>query len=198
MSQILVVGEDALCCALSEKLIAAALPSWTLAANPVNTRGITRFVPAIPRYADQAQHVQPVLCVADTDGRCAIDLLAEWVPIHAPTSLIVRLAVTEAESWVLADRSGFAGSFHIPLNKIPAVTDDIADPKRLLLNLVSRSRSRTFRDEMISATDSSKAGTGYNFHLCDFVHSTWDAQNAREHSPSLERALRRLESLGQQ
>ncbi|SEE12364.1 hypothetical protein [Paraburkholderia caballeronis] len=195
MSRILVVGEDALCCALGEKLVAAALPDWRFAAPSIDAKGITKLVPNLPRYAEQAAHVQPVLCIADTDGRCALDLMAAWRPENARQHFILRLAVAEAESWVLADRPGFAEAFQVTMNKLPAILDDEPDPKRLLLTLMAKSRKRIFRDEIVSQTDRNKQGAGYNVHLGKFVRSSWNIRRACDHSPSLNRALRSLQSL---
>ena len=49
MKQILVVGEDALCCALGLKLVAIAMPGWTVSSAPINTRGVTKLLAALPR-----------------------------------------------------------------------------------------------------------------------------------------------------
>ncbi|WP_155627964.1 hypothetical protein [Burkholderia vietnamiensis] len=190
MSQILVVGEDRLCCVLGEQLVAAALPTWKLAGPSIDAGGVTKLVPSFQRYAEQATYVQPVLCIADTDGKCAAELIEAWRPNHAPNGFVIRLAVTEAESWVLADRQGFADAFHISKNKLPSNLDDEPDPKRLLLNLIAKSRKRSFRDDMISQTDRSKPGAGYNVHLSDFVRSHWNIQRAMGHSRSLNRAFR--------
>lgn len=192
----LVVGEDALCCALGERLIAAALPTWRLAGPAIDKKGVTKLVPDLCRYVDQARHVQPVLCVADTDGRCALELLNSWRPSHSPKSFVLRLAVAEAESWLLADRQGFAAAFQVPLNKLPHKSDDIDDPKRLVLSLVARSKKRLFREEVVSRNDTSKPGTGYNLHLRAFVRGQWNPLRARQVSPSLDRALRCLQTLG--
>ena len=43
MTQILVVGEDALCCALGERLVAACLPGWKLAQTSIDTKGVTKL-----------------------------------------------------------------------------------------------------------------------------------------------------------
>lgn len=190
------MGEDALCCALGERLVSAALPNWDLAGPSINTRGVTKLVPALHRYAEQAKYVQPVLCIADTDGRCAVDLIKKWRPEHSPESLVLRLAVTEAESWLLADRKGFAAALKVPVNKVPSDADGIDDPKRLVLKLVAKSKTRLFRDEVVSRSDPAKPGTGYNLHLCAFARAGWDAQRARPASVSLDRALLRLETLG--
>lgn len=195
MKGILVVGEDALCCSLGERLVAAALPGWTLANPPIDTRGVTNLVARPGRYAQQARHVQPVLCIADADRHCAARLVALWLPRSAPGELLLRIAVPEAESWVMADRSGFAAEFRVARNKIPHDLDEIADPKALLLTLAARSAIRRYRDEMVSASSQAKAGAGYNLHLTRFVRDRWDVQAAQQCSGSLRRALSRLKAL---
>jgi len=195
MKRILVVGEDALCCALGERLVGSGLPDWQLAQTSIDTRGVTKLKAALPRYLTQARHVQPVLCIADTDGQCPKQLLADWLshPVHP--SLLLRLAVTEAESWLLADRAGLATAFGIPVNKLPHSPDEVPDPKRLILHLAQRSKRRHIRDEVVSRTDSSRPGSGYNLHLATFVRQQWNIDNAIAHSPSLARAFKRLAGL---
>lgn len=195
MTRILVVGEDALCCALGERLVAACLPGWKLAQASIDTRGVTKLQPALPRYLGFAQHRYPVLCIADSDGRCAVELLTKWLP-QTHERFVLRLAISEAESWVLADRQGFSQALEVPLNKLPQCPDEESDPKRLILNLAKKSKTRLFRDELVSSRDPSKPGTGYNLHLGAFVRGQWDAQRAAQHSPSLARAVRHLERLG--
>lgn len=195
MRRVLVVGEDALCCALGERLVSTCLQGWQLAQTPIDTKGVTKLAAALPRYLEQARHVQPVLCIADTDGRCVAELLSQWLP-RPDARLVLRLAVREAESWVLADREGFAETLAVPLNKLPQAPDEESDPKRLILTLVRRSKKRLLRQEMVSPDDPSKPGSGYNLHLCAFVHQHWNARHAAQRSPSLARALRRLETLG--
>lgn len=195
MSRILIVGEDALCCALGERLVAVCLPHWTLAQPPIDTKGVTKLQPALPRYLGLAQDLHPVLCIADTDGQCAVDLLTKWLP-RGHQRFALRLAITEAESWVLADRQGFSEALEVPLNKLPQRPDEESDPKRLILNLVKKSKARLFRNEMVSSADPSKPGTGYNLHLVAFVRGKWNARRAAQHSPSLARAVQHLERLG--
>jgi hypothetical protein len=196
MSRILIVGEDSLSCALGERLVGVGLPGWQLSGPSIDTKGVTKLVPALRRYVQLATHVNPVLCVADTDGQCALDLITQWLPPSATDRLVLRLAVTEAESWLLADREGFAEALHIPLNKLPTNPDLEPDPKRLLLNLAKKSRTRQIREEVVSNSDPNKQGTGYNLHLAAFVRNGWDARRAAESSTSLDRALRRLQVLG--
>lgn len=195
MPRLLVIGEDLLCCALGERIVERCLPGWTLASPPINTGGITKLRVALPRYAMQARHVQPVFCLADTDGECVVDWLQAWCPFPIPASLVLRLAVHEAESWVLADRTEFSRRMGVPAGKIPQQVDALNDPKSTVLKLIGRSRSRLLRTEMVSASDPMKRGAGYNLHLCRFVRHHWDPETAREGSPSLDRAIRRLQTL---
>lgn len=190
------VGEDVLCCAIGERLAHTVLPGWTLARNSVNTRGITKLVPNLLRYMEQARHVQPVICIADTDGQCPVDLLKGWLDNHADTRFIFRLAVTEVESWLLADRKSLAKFFAVPIGKIPDHPDEISNPKREILALARRSRQRPIRTEVVSPFDPHKPGSGYNLHLVQYVQTHWQALHAAEQSPSLARAILRIRALG--
>ena len=107
MSRVLVVGEDALCCALGERLVAATLPGWSLARESVNTRGITRLVPRLPDFILQARHVQPVICIADSDRGCPVELIGDWMMAGGDERFVLRLAVKEAEGWRLSDAESF-------------------------------------------------------------------------------------------
>lgn len=188
MSRILVIGEDSLCCALGEQLVASILPDWTLAGPAIDTKGVTKLIAALPRYAEQARFVQPVICIADTDGQC----VKQWLEKHSPARLhshfLLRLAVNEAESWLIADQEGFAGALHVDKKKLPLRPDEVIDAKGLVLQVLAKSKLRPIRDEAVSRTDRTRQGPGYNLHLCNFVKSDWSAERARLASPSLARA----------
>lgn len=192
MKQLLVVGEDDLSCALGERLVMDMLPGWSLSAPPINTRGITKLVAAIPRYMQQARYVQPVLCVADTDQKCPVELISQWLPASDEHAFFLRLAVPEAESWVLADREQAARFFGVSIAQIVAQPESLPDPKREVLRLARKSSVRRVRQEVVSQSDINKQGSGYNVHLCGFVRSTWRATRAAEASPSLARAVQKL------
>jgi hypothetical protein len=170
------------------------MPGWIASGEPINTGGITKLLPSIARYVKQAQYVWPVLCVADTDKKCPVELRNEWLPPHAPNSFMFRLAVPEAESWVLADREAFAEFFRVPINKITAEPEKLADAKVELLRLARMSKVRSLKEEVVSATSPVKRGVGYNTHLCALVYKHWDAIRAAERAPSLSRAIERLHS----
>jgi hypothetical protein len=193
MQAMVLVGEDALCCALGQRLIDACL-GWPLAHPAINARGITKLVDSLPRYRQVAQRY-PVLCLADVDRGCAAQLSAKWRTQHAPASFLLRLAVPEAESWVLADMSGFADFLRVTANRLPHHPDNDQDPKRTVLNLARQSKVRALRQEMVSDADPDRPGTGYNHHLCAFVMAGWDPVAAALRSPSLARATNRLSML---
>lgn len=196
MGRILVVGEDALCCALGERLVASCLPAWGMVAPPVDKAGITRLVPELPRYAKFSQNTHAaVLCIADTDRGCAKRLVEKWWPKHAPREFLLRLAVTEAESWALADRVSFAKYFDVPLNRIPDAPDELEDPTRLVLELAAKSRKKVIREEVVNRTVPIRAGSGYNLHLGAFIRGAWRIDDAAARSPSLARAVTRLQAL---
>lgn len=196
MKRILVVGEDALSCALGERLVAQVLPTWSLAKASIDTKGISKLVLALPRYMQQAEHVQPVLCIADTDGQCPVELVSEWLPHGAGERFLFRLAVSEAESWLLSDREALAGFLGVSVAKLPQDPDRVADAKREVLRLAGPSRVRRIRQEVVSSFDSSKPGTGYNAHLCGFVRHHWRAPHAAGRSLSLSKAVDRLADFG--
>lgn len=195
MKSLVLVGEDALCCALGERLVAQTLQGWTLAVAPINTRGVSKLQAALPRYAQQALHVQPVLCIADTDGACPVTLLQQWRPTAATPKLLLRLAVSEAEVWAMADRAAFASAFGVSVANVPRNPESLRDAKREVLALAARSSKRRIREEVPSPQDPSKPGSGYNEHLCDFVRESWRASVAQEQSDSLRRAMRALHHL---
>lgn len=195
MTRIRVVGEDALCCVLGERLVTQVLPGWSLAGESINTRGITRLVPNLPRYQELARHVQPVLCIADTDHRCPVELLRQWSLNRPLQRFILRLAVSEAECWILADRQGTADFFGVALKHVPDRPERLPDAKRAVLRLAGLSRVRPLRQEMVSSTDNNRPGTGYNLHLCQLVSRHWSSSRASASCDSLNRAISRLQRL---
>src|SRR5690606_24924027 len=106
-----VIGEDGLCCSLGERLVLDVM-HWNLPIPPTDTRGVTKLVSQLDRYLGLARRSH-VLCVADSDGKCAVDLLNKWLPSAPPPRFNLRLAVSEAESWLMADRTSFAKFFEV-------------------------------------------------------------------------------------
>jgi len=145
---------------------------------------------------NEASKGMPYLILADLDNReCAPSMIQEWLPVTRNQNLIFRIAVREVESWVLADRKGFAKFLGIAQNKIPENPDELIDPKAQLIHLARASRKRDLREDLIPREGSTaRQGPAYNERLISFVRESWNPEAARLTSPSLERALRSLET----
>lgn len=193
MEHIQLIGEDRLCCALGKKLINEVL-GWPLASEPIDTQGITKLRASIGRYREVAKRF-PVLCIADVDRGCAVRISDELRGTLPPAGFMLRLAVREAESWVLADGDRLAEFFGISPARVPLRPDDELDPKLSVLGLARHAKVGCLRREMISEFNANKPGSGYNFHLSKFVDTHWSPVRAAANSPSLARAVEKLEAL---
>lgn len=193
MNQIYVIGEDVLCCAIGERL-ARDILGWPLAQPVINKRGVTKLVKDMQRHIGLAR-AHAVLCIADTDRGCAKELRGRWLPAHTPERFLLRLAVPMIESWLMADHKALAEFFGVADSVVPRNPDDEPNAKRTMLGLARRSKRRILREEVVSTFDPSKPGTGYNTHLRSYVATNWRLQEAVQRSPSLARAVRRIDAL---
>lgn len=137
----------------------------------------------------------PFIVLTDLDtASCAPELCSSWLSQPKHHNLVFRVAVREAESWVLADRPACSAFLGVAQRTIPTAIDDIADPKKLLTSLARRSRFGTIKREVAPPPGSLRSvGPLYNSHVVRFVREKWDAQRARAMSDSCDRAMRCLE-----
>lgn len=191
MGSVFVIGEDSLCCALGEKLVMGVL-GWSLAQPAVDTKGVTHLQKNLARYTGIAR-LHPVLCLADSDGECVLHMRQHWLPHGAPNGFHLRLAVPEIDSWMMADREALADFFRVPESRIPNKPDELQDAKQAVLNLARQSKQRCIRGEVV--TRNNTQGVGYNVHMREFVSNHWRPHVAKASSPSLARAIRRLDEL---
>jgi hypothetical protein len=187
--------EDALSAALVRRIAAHAI-GGDVDLRPLGPqRGNSHLRSNLRKYCQLAQ-MYPVILVTDLDGGfCAPKLVNEWLDqLVVPSTLIFRVAVREAESWVMADRSGFSSFLGVSPTKIAAEPEILPDPKAVLLH-IARQAKRKVR-EMIVPEPNSNASIGreYNDALCDFVQTSWNIIAASESSPSLRRAIVRIQS----
>ncbi len=140
---------------------------------------------------NKAARGTPFLVLSDLEeAECAPAQINEWLQIPKHHNLLFRIAVREIESWLLADRSGFAYFLNIRKELIPENVDGINDPKQLVINLARRSRKRTLREAIVPIPDSTaRVGTDYNGQLSSFVLDAWNIEEAIKHSDSLRRAV---------
>ncbi|WP_420212498.1 hypothetical protein ACN8ZM_23245 [Burkholderia aenigmatica] len=193
---VFVVGEDELCCAIAEALIAHSGIATDVQQRIV-TGGAAPFRQKIPSMNNVAKKVMPVLMVADADqAPCVVTQRNSWLPADVSHRLSMRLAVKEAEAWVLADHVGFSNFAIVSKDLFPAQPEILPDPKQALLALVKKSKRRELRDEMLPGKGAtSPVGLGYNIHMTDFVKNHWNIGRAVNRAPSLARAIPRVTSL---
>jgi len=143
-----------------------------------------------------------VLVLTDfTDSKCSCATEALCKYCHGktlPHPFLMRFAVQELESWLLAD-TNLADFLVIPANKLPANPETESDPKRFLINLARKSNSSTIIKKIVpSKNHGSKVGLEYTSALSDFILNHWDIENAMTKSPSLARCVAKLRSLTMQ
>lgn len=196
MIPVYTVGEDEVCCSLARALIAQSEVQGIAKYSNI-AGGFGAFVSDVERMNRVAANSMPVLMLADADqDPCVVNQVRNWMPRHPAPAFSMRLAVREAESWILADREGFSQFLEVSPDVLPPAPDTLDDPKQALLAIVRRSRKRILREEMLPARRSSApVGLGYNIHLTDFISNHWSATRAMERSPSLARAIPRIADL---
>ncbi len=192
--EIALVVEDVLSLVLMEKVLAQTGRGY-MVLRPLVERGVGNIRKSVPKYVS-ASRALPHVVLADLDQtRCAPLLRQQWGVAKLPDSMLFRVAVRESEAWVLADRAGFADFAGIPVIKVPAAPEALADPKLELVNLVRRSRNKRLAAELVPVQGSAVSiGPFYNERLGQFVRETWDVEAAMANSPSLERTFSRLQS----
>lgn len=142
----------------------------------------------------QIAHNGFVMLLTDLDRKaCAPLLKDDWLQgLHIPEKFMFRVCVREVESWILADREGFADFLDIPRARITSNVDDLADPKGELLRLAKRARREVKSELLPHKGNHSQQGLGYNNILSRFVEEVWNGERASENSESLRRTRQRL------
>lgn len=205
MQNVIIVGEDPVTRQIIKKLLLEICPLGIqiLREDPVRGSQIRQLAPNYNRLSASI----PVILLADLDqADCPLTEQAAWL-LHQPrhANFMFRFAVDEAESWLLADRGGFAHFLGIDADLIPEAS---AQRPREPLNLEIRLRYKTslflMRELAAHSTKAelkrqltpldlrSKSGE-YNTALLPFIDQHWDVQAAVQNSSSLQRMVRRLQ-----
>lgn len=132
-----------------------------------------------------------VLVDLDTDADCPVALVRTWRRRPGNTFLCFRVAVREIESWLLADRETLATYLHVRPGRVPDNPERLEDPKRVMIDLASRSTSRTIREDMGRPRGKGRRSGSrpYAWWLVQYVHNAWRPQIAAQHSDSLARTV---------
>jgi hypothetical protein len=156
-------------------------------------KGIGFLRKHISRY-NKAARIVPFLVLADLDNvECAPLLVNDWLGIHKHNNLMLRVAVRQVESWILADRKAFGGFLSIPEVHITTAPDKLKDSKNTLIELARKSRRRDVREALVPKKGSTaRIGPDYNGTLGQFVRERWSAERAMKYSESLKRAFEEI------
>lgn len=193
--KIAVIAEDRLTEAVLLKCISEVLPAYQVTRSEVK-HGRGNVQRELNAYAMLAQ-TMPVVIGVDLDGDfCAPGLLRGWGRIPPQPGLILRVAVREVESWVLADQKMVANFIRVAPNEVPKRPDTLDDPKRSLLEIARQHAAIELRQDLVPRNyDASypRIGPAYNMRMCEFVAKKWRPHVARKKSESLDRAMAALE-----
>jgi len=135
----------------------------------------------------------PFFVLTDLDEYdCPATLVFDWLGEEVQPNCLFRIAVREVEAWLLADKKGFAEYVGVSEYILPRNPEAEDDPKRSLIKVVSRSRKRSVREDVIPLNEYARVGPNYNDRLSEFVAKYWDVNNAMQNSDSLRRAYNKL------
>lgn len=159
-------------------------------------RGKDRLDAALPGYLNASRY-SPWLIFRDLDQHdCVVQLLDQIAPQRGDfPNAIIRICIRSVESWLLADRVGFARFFGVPAGRISPSPDLLANPKDALVRSVEASRHKNLRDGIMPRAGSGrKVGPEYNAVLSDYIDKVWSIERAINASESLSRAVRRIQA----
>jgi hypothetical protein len=168
--------------------------------GPVHGKnGKQHLLQRLPGY-NNAARFSPwlVLLDLDHDAECPPPFRAEALP--APSDLMCfRVAVREVEAWLLADSERMAEFLDVNPKWMPRQPEQAADPKRVVIDLARRSRSRDISRDLVPREGSGRTeGPAYTSRLVEFVSDHrhgWRPNVAAESADSLARCLRRVRGL---
>ena len=191
--------EDVVSEAVAQRLLLQYAPEieWTQTFGLTGYGDLKRKMPTFDKIA---QYREPVLVITDLDNPmlCPANFRSEWCQgLQMPPGLVFRIAVTEIESWLLADRAHIAQWLGISVAQVPREPETVGEPKECLVSLAGRSRNRGIRRAMVPTAGSTRStGPGYNEYVSAFANRIWNPEVARAVAPSLDRAIIRIGELG--
>lgn len=196
MTELYLATEDPLSEAVADRLVLESGPGLQVAVR-MGRQGNGYLRKKLPELIRLAQKI-PVFLLTDLDRcECPIALINSWDNRgNLPAMMLFRVAVRETEAWILADGVGLSEFSGIPQSKIPSSPETLDDPKRELINLISRYGKKSIKQKILPAEGAmAKVSSSYNSTLSAFVKETWDPARAATRADSLARARTRLNDL---
>ena len=192
MRAIALATEDELSEAIGLRLIAES-PFHEADVLPLRRNGSGYLKSKVESWRQLAGQ-QVVLLLTDLDQiDCPVALRNEWLGTRpVPDRLLLRIAVREIESWVLADHDAMRKLIG-DRGKLPPAPDELGDPKAFLLNMVRKYAPRDVKQDLLAERGAmASQGLGYNRRRVAWVKSDWSPDRAAARSPSLLRARQAL------
>ena len=191
--------EDTLSEAVAIRLVNDYLPGVAVR-EVVGRQGIGHIRRRMRDLNQIALYQNPVLVLADLDrpDDCAANRVRQLVGrLMMSSGVLIRIAVLEIESWLLADREGIAKWMSVAINAVPRSVETLQDPKREFSQLAARCRIRRLRDGIApyEVRGTHRTGPEYNGLLGEFVTHHWNPETARRNSHSLDRSIIRIAEL---
>jgi hypothetical protein len=132
------------------------------------------------------------IILADLDfDECAPKLVNDWLNENKHHNLILRIAVPEVESWLIADTQNFSRYFNIPKEEIREDVEDLHDAKEYLFFLIRKYCKKDIQDDILPK-GTSTTGKGYNKRMLKYISSYWKPYNAQKNSDSLFRCIKEI------
>lgn len=201
MIDIIIVGEDAVTREIGKRLLQHSREDFQIIReDPIRGGEIKNKILNYNRLN------LPVFVLTDLDDiDCPPSLIKSWfnqTPINP--NLIFRVACDEAETWLMADKSGFSRFLGIKESAIPALKQvDRRNPANvelqfkykpslyLMRELAVKSNNKLL-SEQLKPRKGAKKGPEYNTALIPFIQNNWDIDSATKNSYSLRKAIKRI------
>lgn len=198
------VGEDDVTHAILDRLISELAGSINLEMVRLPARG-GKILQDLNKY-NELSNQSPVILLTDLDNHNCPSNILNKITNKAP-DFICRIAVKEAEEWLMADREGFSKFLGIPTTAMPNVRKirPVRNPDDVELEISYKPSLYLMRElvphsykqhiiEGLTPLDGLSKGRLYNSILLPFIENQWDFQNAAKNSYSLKRSVERLNS----
>jgi hypothetical protein len=195
MITIVLATEDALSEAVGFKLLASDAQGIEVA-GPYRKNGNGYLRSRMDNWREIAKR-QGVLVLTDLDrALCPPSLIDAWSGAGPlPPNLLLRIAVREVESWLLADHEAMRSLIGVR-GTLPEDPDQLPDPKQYLIGLARRAPRDVRLDIVPEPGTHARQGLGYNNRLVGFVRDQWNPDRAEMRSRSLLKTRDRLQALG--
>lgn len=191
-----IVSEGLLEAPVARKLIAfCGLQQGTA----YGVRGFGNIKRKIKKYeASLVTQESAVLVLTDfMDSKCPCPIVAKqsYLGRSAGSSphFLLRFAVPELESWLIADYKNFSQLLGVKEEKISVQPDTLIDPKKHIASLARLSRRKMIKEDLMSS--SGTQGRLYIEIMTNFITKNWNVTTAMSRSPSLARCVNRLREL---